>query len=201
LRDLKPSPNTPQPAEEFDGRTLARRTVFGVVLLFLGAAAGAYFLQDDLTQAGIWFFDKYGLVGMFLGTMATDVFGIPVPVDVYLAAAITADKPVIPVLVTACTASVVSGSIAYGMGHYFHKLPLIGRLIKRYRAKGTAIFDRWGISAVAIAAWTPLPFSIVCWFAGTFRMPYRLFVLTTLHRIPRIIVYYYIIALGWFAGT
>ncbi len=109
--DTLPQPIQTQPAEELDGRALAVRTVIGLLVLFVAAAIGAYFVQEDLTRGGTWFFEEYGLLGMFLGTMATDTFGIPVPLDVYLAAAVTADKPVIPVLVTACGASVLSGSL------------------------------------------------------------------------------------------
>lgn len=188
-------------AKELSGKTLALRTVAGLLVLFVGAAVGAYFLKDSLTAAGVWFFEAYGLVGLFLGTMATDVLGVPVPVDVYLAAAVTADKPTIPILLVASVASVISGSIAYALGLVLDRIPILGKFIRRYEGKGTAMFAKWGVAAVAVAAWTPLPFSIVCWFAGAFHMPYRRFFLATLNRIPRIILYYYVIALGWLAGT
>ncbi len=193
-------PSAPNPAE-LSGRSLALRTIAGVVILFGGAAVGAFLLKDDLTRAGVWFFEVYGLVGLVLGTLATDVFGVPVPVDVYLAAAITADKPAIPILAVASVTSVVSGNIAYALGHVLDRIPLLGRLVRRYEDKGRQAFAKWGVTAVAIAAWTPLPFSIVCWFAGAFRMPWRRFFLATLHRAPRIILYYYVIALGWMAGA
>jgi membrane protein YqaA with SNARE-associated domain len=195
-----PLPNDTE-SSDVNGRSLAIRTVFGVVLLFAGAAVGAWLLKDGLTRAGVWFFEVYGLVGLVLGTLATDVLGVPVPVDVYLAASITADKPVLPILAVASVTSVISGNLAYLLGGVLDKIPLLGRLVRRYEDKGRAVFAKWGVTAVAIAAWTPLPFSIVCWFAGAFRMPYKRFFLATLHRVPRIILYYYVIALGWMAGA
>lgn len=194
-------PTDPASPHEPSTRVLALRTAAGLAALFAAAAVGAWFLKEDLTRAGTWFFDVYGLAGLFVGTLATDILGVPVPVDVYLAAAVTADKPAIPVLIVACVASVLSGSVSYVLGRNLDRVPVLGRWVRRHESRGRGVFAKWGVAAVSVAAWTPLPFSIVCWFAGAFGMPYRRFFLATLHRVPRIFLYYAVIALGWLAGA
>ncbi len=182
-------------------RMLAFRTVTGLILLFGAMALGAWALKDPLTTLGQWFFTHYGLPGAFIGTILCDAFAVPVPVDTYLAAAVTAKVPALPILTVASLASLLGGAIAYKIGQHLHRIPILQRIMERFRPKGEALFTRWGSTAVAIAAWTPVPFAIVCWMAGTFKMPWTRFALATLHRIPRIILYYYIIKLGWFVGS
>ena len=180
---------------------LALRTVLGLLALFVFMAIGALYLKAPLEEAGRWFFEAFGLPGMFVGTALSDFLGVPIPVDVYLAAAVTAKTPTIPALLVASVASVVGGNMAYALGAWFERVPLLKSLVARFKAKGEAAFERWGVAAVAIAAWTPVPFSIICWAAGAFKMPWKRFFLTSLHRVPRVVLYYYVITLGWSAGN
>jgi membrane protein YqaA with SNARE-associated domain len=196
-----PTPTAPGPTRAQQARRLALRTIAGLAVLFSAMALGAWALQEPLTQAGTWFFNTYGLIGAFVGTVLCDALAIPVPVDTYLAAAVTAGAPALPILAVASAASLLGGALAYLIGTQLHRLPLLQRVLDRYRAQGEDLFARWGITAVVIAAWTPVPFAIVCWLAGTFKMPLRPFFLATLHRIPRIVLYYYVIKMGWLAGT
>lgn len=191
----------PGPSRAQQARRLALRTLLGMLVLFSVMALGAWKLKEPLTQAGSWFFDAYGLLGVFFGTVLCDSVGIPVPVDTYLAAGVTAGTPTLPLLATASAASLVGGALAYLIGQHLHRMPLLQRMLERYRSQGESLFNRWGVTAVAIAAWTPVPFSIICWMAGTFKMPLRPFLLATLHRIPRIVLYYYMIELGWMVGN
>ncbi len=196
-----PSQESQNGEEVPDARSLALRTIGGLLLLFVVVAIGAYFLKDTLEKVGVWFVANYGLPGMFVGTYISDTIGIPVPVDTYLVAAVSADVPTLPVLAVASAASILGGQTAYLIGRNIERVTWLRPLWERYRPRGEAVFKRWGVAAVAVAAWTPVPFSFVCIFAGTFRMKYSTFFLTTLNRIPRIILYYYVIVLGWLAGS
>ncbi len=192
----------PIPGEEKQpgAGTLALRTLLGLAALFGIMAVLASTLKAPLESISVEFFNKYGLLGMFIGTTLSDSLGIPIPVDTYLMAAVTANSPTLPVLTVACAASILGGNLAWLIGRRLDRFPLLGRLVERFKARGQAAFARWGVAAVAVAAWTPIPFSIICMAAGAFAMPFRSFFLTTLHRIPRIVLYYYVIALGWSVG-
>jgi membrane protein YqaA with SNARE-associated domain len=49
---------------------------------------------------------------------------------------------------------------------------------------------------VALAGFTPLPFSTICWIAGLLEVRSKVVLLAVLSRIPRIILYYYMIQGG-----
>ncbi|MEO1273713.1 MAG: VTT domain-containing protein, partial [Myxococcota bacterium] len=162
---------------------------------------GAWLFKPTLEAAGTWFVSTFGLMGCFVGVLASDCLMLPIPPDTYLVASITANISPLAVLPVVCLASLIGGQLAYLLGPYLESQPFFKRRLEPFRDRGKALFRRWGILAVAIAAWTPLPFSFVCWFAGIFKMNYLHFTLTTLNRIPRFILYYYLIVLGWMAGS
>lgn len=182
-------------------RRLALRTALSLLVLFGLMVLGGMTIKDSLENVGDWIWDHFGFGGVFLGTMLSDTFGVPIPVDAYLVAAVTANAPSLPVIITACVASLCGGSMAWWLGTRLERMPRLNAMLSPYRLRGEKLFKRWGVAAVAVAAWTPLPFSIACWCAGTFKMSFRTFFLTTLHRVPRIIIYYYAIALGWTVGN
>ena len=61
------------------------------------------------------------------------------------------------------------------------------------------VLDRYGMTAVAVAAITPLPYSIFCWAAGAGRLDFRAFFLVSQLRILRVAGYLYLIQLGLFS--
>ena len=48
----------------------------------------------------------------------------------------------------------------------------------------------YGVWAIVLAALTPLPWSVTSWTAGALHMPWRHYLLGSLARAPRIILYY-----------
>lgn len=61
------------------------------------------------------------------------------------------------------------------------------------------VLDRYGMKAVAVAALTPLPYSIFCWAAGAGRLSFKLFLLVSTLRFVRVVGYLYLIQLGLFS--
>lgn len=168
-------------------------TVALVAIVFLLAQ----FLEEPTRDFAHWVVDEMGLLGIFVSIVASDGFTFPVPPDTYLLVAVAADAPVLPLLATCIVASLFAASLAYVFGPQIVKIPLVRRRVDRFESKGIALYQKYGIWTVTIAALTPIPFSIVCWFAGIYRMPYAKFVLATTARIPRFIGYYYLFVLGW----
>ena len=44
---------------------------------------------------------------------------------------------------------------------------------------------------------SPVPFSLLCNLSGLYRVPFRIFLVLSLFRIPRLLVFYALIRLGW----
>ena len=192
---------SPSEARGSELRGLLLQTAVALVALFSMVAVGAWLFKPALEAAGVWFVSTFGLPGCFFGVLASDVLTLPIPPDTYMVAAITAKLSPFAVLPVVCAASLLAGQLGYALGPKLESWPFFKRRMEPFRERGRALFRRWGVLAVAIAAWTPLPFSLVCWFAGIFEMNRIAFTLATLNRIPRFILYYYLIVLGWMAGS
>ena len=187
--------------EDRQTQRLALQTSTGVLALFGAVALGALTYRAELEALGIWFVERFGVPGAVAGTFLADSIGFPIPPDVYLVAAVLGGAAPVPLLVFVSLTSVAGGNVAYWIGRGIIRWPWLARRFDWFRRRGDRHFQRWGWAAVALAAWTPLPFSVVCTLAGAFGMPRGRFALSTLHRIPRMIAYYVVIVAGWSLGN
>ena len=166
-------------------------------LLLAIVALGGLFFREPLEAFAHWIVAEFGLFGIFLGVMATDAFTFPIPPDTYLFVAVASGTAVAPILAVVCVASVLAGNIGYTLGPYLQRIGFIRSRIEAFRPRGEQLFLRYGMWTVAIAALTPIPFSVTCWFAGIYKMPRMAFFFATLMRIPRLLGYYGLFVLGW----
>jgi membrane protein YqaA with SNARE-associated domain len=180
-------------------RKLLWQSVAAMVVLFAIVATLAIFFKDPITSIAHQLVDNLGIVGIFLGVLAADGLMFPIPPTTYLFIAVAAGIPIIPVLIAAAVAGLLGGAMAYGLGPTLQKVPFLNRRIEAFRPRGEQLFKRWGSWTIAIAAVTPLPFSLICWFAGIYRMPFKRFISVSAVRAPRLLVYYGIFTLGWAA--
>jgi uncharacterized membrane protein YdjX (TVP38/TMEM64 family) len=61
----------------------------------------------------------------------------------------------------------------------------------------TPLLVRYGTTAIVIASLLPVPYSFLCYFCGLNRLRYRLFAILVILRIPKILLYYWMIRAGW----
>jgi len=192
-------PTTDGEAEE-DALSLGRLAVETTVvtILLVGAVVVAgYLFRSPLEEMARWLIEVLGYLGIFVGVFLADAFTVPIPVDVYLFLSIASGASVTLTLVACSTASVLAGNLAYAIGPYIERIPILRSRLEDFRPRGEFLFQKWGGRAVALAALTPIPFSIVGWLAGIYRTPYHWFAAATLARVPRIVGYYALYAYGW----
>lgn len=182
-------------------RPLIKKTAVGAVLLSSFIVALGYFFHDAVTTGATQVIDTLGGFGVFVGVVASDVFGVPVPPSTYIFAAVAAESPTTLILLIAVITSFLGGPMAYVVGPYLGKLPVLHGQLERFRDRGEGLFERWGIWAVGAAAITPIPYALCCWLAGIYRMPFGPFFAATLIRAPRLLVYYGLFVLGWAGAT
>lgn len=194
-----PTPENPPAAidAEVSLRPVIIQTVIVTAALFVGIAISAVLLREPLEGFAHWVVENLGLFGVFIGVLLTDAFTLPIPPDTYLFVAVASHAPVVPMLTVCCAGSVIAGSIAYRVGPFIQRLPFLRKRLEHFRSRGEHLFLRYGTWTVAIAALTPIPFSVTCWLAGIYKMPYRPFVLATFARVPRLVGYYMLFELGW----
>lgn len=171
-------------------------TLFTIAIVAVVFFAGAY-IREDLTNFATLIIDNFGWTGVFVGILLTDALTFPVPPDTYLLISVATGRDPITMLVVCSIGSIIAGNVAYFLGPYLAKTPFFNTRIERFRHKGEKLFQRYGVWAVVIAALTPIPFSIVCWFSAIYKMDRTKFFFATFARIPRLVGYYYLFVLGW----
>jgi uncharacterized membrane protein YdjX (TVP38/TMEM64 family) len=103
----------------------------------------------------------------------------------------------LPFAIVVCLSSVVAANVAYKVAGALAHVPFVRRRIEASRPKIDPLFAKYGYYAVAIGAMSPIPFSLLCYVAGLYRVPYRIYAVLVLMRIPRLLVFYALIRLGW----
>ena len=98
-------------------------------------------------------------------------------------------------------ASLIAGMIGSRLAQSLSQRPFFKRRIDATRAKMDPLMARYGIWAFAIASFTPMPFSIMCYVAGIYRVRPRLLAFVLLTRLPRLLVMYWLVRAGWLTGS
>lgn len=178
-------------------RRLLLRVLAGVLGIFSLVFLAARVFRDPLRVLGESFVERFGLLGIFFGTLFTDVFSFPIPPQFYLLTIVTNNREqLIPVL-TVILASLIAGATDYLLARHLIYFQTLQRFLERTREGIEQIFRRWGPWALVIASITPIPYSLVCYTVGFYRMPWRLFLIFLLLRAPRLLVYYAVLRAGW----
>jgi membrane protein YqaA with SNARE-associated domain len=181
-------------------RSYVRRSFVqaGVGLLVLLVTLGVIGLvwQEELIAITGTVHDSVGVGGLALLVFAADALTSPIPPDIVLLVISKTELASIWLwLVPAAgVISVVAGSAGWLLGKRLGQTEFVLVRWLRARTMNHAVVAHYGRWAVALAALTPVPFSIICWLTGMCHMPYRAFAPVTLLRIPRFIVYYLAIA-------
>lgn len=188
---------TPDDAHALSLGDLLFETVWFTVAIVSAVAVLGYFFRAPLESMARWLVDTLGYVGLFGGVFAADAFTVPIPPDFYLLISIAGGSHVMLTLLACSAASVIGGNVAYALGPFIERLPLLRQRLDDYRPRGEYLFQTWGGWAVGVAAMTPVPFSIVSWLAGIYEMRYSAYLAASLCRVPRIVGYYALYAYGW----
>lgn len=115
--------------------------------------------------------NSYGQLGLFTVAFAESSF-FPIPPDVLIIALVlppTNSNPFITGLV--CTVGSVSGAIAgWAIGRWGGR-PILDRLFRPEKVQQVEkLYDRYGVGAVLIAAFTPIPYKVFTIASGVFRL-------------------------------
>lgn len=140
---------------------------------------------------------KLGVAALFFGPFLADAFSVPMPPQLYLLAAITTHKPAWLTIALVSAGSVVGGNLGRWLGSRLGDRPVLRRLLGKTRGRVDGVFGRYGYWAVAVGSLMPLPYSILCYLAGVYRMPMGLFAVMSLLRIPRLVFFYYVLRAGF----
>ena len=167
-----------------------------VAVLAFVMVVGALF-RAELHALGVLFVGRFGYAGMAAGTFLSDAFMFPVPPQFYMLTSVAAGAPQLASITVICATSVLAANVAYHVAGRMARVPYFAARIAASRGLVDPLFTRWGYYAVAVGAVLPVPFSLLCYMAGLYRIPYRLYAVLVLLRVPRLLAFYVLIRAGW----
>ena len=206
MAETEPAPQPPAPEgapprrSRWDlARTLAQLALSLGALVAVVALA-SYLARPQLDALGHAFVQRFGLPGMFAGVFLADALSFPIPPQFYMLTAITGGGSQVAAMATICAASVLAGLAGSRLAGHLAGVRLLARRIEGSRRRIDQLFERWGYWAIAVGSVSPIPFSMLCYVAGIYRMPPRLFAVLLVFRVPRLLVFYALIRFGWAQG-
>lgn len=179
---------------------LGLKVVLGAACLVTLVAVLGYYYRPELERIGRGFLERFGYLGITLGTYLADGLHCPVPPQFYMLASIVSGWSVFWTLVAVCTGSLLGGYTAYSIATRISHLRFLERWLAHTQKKVEWLFTRFGYWAIAIGSLTPIPYPFLCYVAGMYRMPPKIFGVLSLFRIPKVVLYFYLIKLGWMHG-
>ncbi len=174
---------------------LPRIAVAVVGLTAIGGAAGLLF-KGPLEAFATRFVADWGGLGVAVGFFLSDAFAVPVPPDLFLALGYVGGMPVGALVAWGTGGSLAGGLTAYGLSRLLRTVPAVQRRLEARGEEARALLDRYGVTALAVGALTPLPYSLMAWTCAVLGMPLRTFVLVSLLRLVRVALYLGLVVAG-----
>ena len=214
MASLAPPPETPLPLSEPDPSGtpgteppvtneelhdyVRRNLISGLVALaaLIGALAlTSRYFERELILVTTTVYEHLGFAGLAAILGVTDSVISPIPPDLLLVVVAKSKLAetwwiVVPTL---GVLSSLSGLLGWAISRRVGRTRLPQLLFGRFQRYNAALVERYGTLAVALGAVTPIPFSVTCWTAGMFRLPFERVAWVTLLRIPRFVGYYLLI--------
>jgi membrane protein YqaA with SNARE-associated domain len=176
---------------------LGLRWAAGIAAVFVAMIVLASLFREPLESVGREFVDRFGYPGMAFGTLLADGFHFPIPPQFYMLMAVTSGASPPMAIAAIAAGSIAGGFIGYSLSARFAQWGPIARRLERSQSVAASAFSRFGYRAAIIASLLPVAYSVLCYLAGIQRLPRRIFVVLSLCRIPRLLLFFYLVELGW----
>jgi membrane protein YqaA with SNARE-associated domain len=177
---------------------LVLRFALGLVALLVVVVLVVRTLRPELESVGSWFVQRFGLVGVALGTFIADGFHFPVPPQFYMLLATAAQTDPAAILAATSVGSLAGGTTGYFVARRLGHVGWLRRRLERVTGKARDLVgQRYPYRSAAIASATPMAFSVLCYVAGVLRVGRGPLLVLLVLRIPKIVLYYYLVRMGW----
>jgi undecaprenyl-diphosphatase len=124
------------------------------------------------------FVQAYGLPGAFV-IAVLESFIFPVPTATFIAPFTALGVDPVTIIIVATVGSVLGAVIGYALGLKLGR-PAAERLFKKHIPKVEKWYDKYGVWAVFIAAFSPIPFKVFTWTSGIFELDFKKFLLASI---------------------
>ena len=159
-------------------------SLFGLMALIYGA--GLVF-REQLIALSEWFVERLGGPGIFLGYLVPDTTTLPVPADAFTLFGVLGGMPFWEVVAWGSAGSLSGGCIGWVFGRWVvARSPRLQATLDSWGPGIMARVQRGGTAFLALAAVTPIPYSLTCYASGAVGMPFGRFFAVSLLRILRV---------------
>jgi membrane protein YqaA with SNARE-associated domain len=179
---------------------LVVRFLLGLSALLALALVLVRTARPQLEQLGTWFVERFGAVGVGFGTLIADGCHFPIPPQFYMLLSIAAGAPASVTLAATTAGSLCGGVLGFNLSRHLGAKPKVARFIERISGRvGHKLGHEYAYRSVFFLSVTPMAFSVLCYLAGLYRMRRGPFALLLALRIPKLVLYYYLVKIGWSA--
>ena len=175
--------------------------VLGFLVIFAVAAAAGVFFREPIYQFGAMVVGTYGLVGLAIAVLLVDSLPTPLSYVPFMALALAGGLSFGEVLIVSSLASYSAGCLGYGMGRIAGMPPRLEAWVHQRYPRVQSLLDQyggWGVAAIAVL---PLPLAVGTWSAGSLKVQARQVAIALLLRIPKTVVYLFVIERGLSLGA
>lgn len=189
--------STGGPPERAELVKLGLRWLAGIAAVLVGMIALASLFRGPLVHLGTTFVERFGYPGMALGTLIADGFHFPIPPQFYMLMAVTSGVSRSTALFWITMGSLAGGFIGYRLAGRLARFGPLARRLEHSQRVTAGAFSRFGYRAAILVSLLPVAYSVLCYLAGIHRLPVRVFAVLSLCRIPRLLLFFYLVELGW----
>lgn len=128
-------------------------------------------LFETLKEWAFQLVNSYGQIGLFVIAFAESSF-FPIPPDVLVIALVMPPTDASPfITATICTVGSVAGAVGGWLIGKWGGRPILDKLFDPEKVRQVEkLYDRYGVAAVFIAAFTPIPYKVFTIASGVFRL-------------------------------
>jgi membrane protein YqaA with SNARE-associated domain len=186
------------PAPRRSRALLLLRVTLGLVVLLSVVVLLVRTLRPELESVGKWFVDRFGLFGVAAGTFIADGFHFPVPPQFYMLLATAARSDPLAILAATSAGSLLGGYSGYLVARRLGHIKKLARWAERVGGDMADLLgQRRPYRSAVVASMTPMAFSVLCYLAGLFGVRRGPLLVLLALRLPKIVLYYYLVRVGW----
>jgi membrane protein YqaA with SNARE-associated domain len=198
--DAATAPDTDDDAP-VNGRSrvwMVLRFMLGLGALLLLVILLVRTLKPELEGIGRMFVERFGVAGIAIGTLLADGFHFPIPPQFYMLLGIAAQTPPVATIAATTLGSLIGGACGYALARRLGHIPRLAKWLERVGGKlGHRLGHTYAHRSVLLASFTPIAFSVLCYLSGFYRLRRSAFILMLALRVPKLVLYYYLVSVGW----
>ncbi len=182
--------------KELKRKVIIQTSIALALFVIMVAVIGLFFRAEALVLTQT-LFDSFGIWVLVVSFFLTSAVLLPLPDDLLAAMAVLIGFSFFEVVGLALLGSILGALFAYFLGKYLSQTIYYKTIIRGWDNQAKRLMKTYGDAGLAISAFSPSPFSIVCWVCGALDYNLtRFIIICTIFRTLRITLSTYLVVAG-----